>query len=104
MLSSGAMRAVNAFIIVSSTLIQLTSSAVPKTTDLAAKIGPVCMDSNLWSLPTFDANDCSMALQKLLVGDVMSWGTEVVDFLVAGSTSRTQFSKVPLPVAYDHGN
>ncbi len=103
MLFTGPMDALTALTILSSTLIQLTSSAVPQSKELTARIGPICMDSRLWALPTFDANDCSRAIQKLLNGDVSSWGREVVDFLVAGATSRTQFSKVQLPGVYEYG-
>ena len=75
-----------------------------KNANLTATIGPVCVDSTLWSLPTFDANDCQRALQSFLDGDVATWGREVFDFLVAGATSRTQFRKVQLPAAYDYGS
>ena len=73
------------------------------STNFSAVIGPVCLDSDLWSLPTFSARDCQIALQNLLNGDVSTYGEEVFDFMVAGATSRTRLRKVQLPAAYDYG-
>lgn len=73
------------------------------TTNVSAIIGPICMSSTLWSLPTFSATDCREALRILLDGDAATYGSEVFDFLVAGATSRTRYRKALLPVAYQYG-
>ena len=100
---TGLMKASFVLFVLSSALTNSSPVLPHKNTNLTATVGPICVDSSLWSLPTFDANDCQRALHNLLAGDVAMWGREVFDFLVAGATSRTQFRDIQLPATYEYG-
>lgn len=90
-------------ILVLFTLTPTSMTNASSDANLTAVIGPICLDSTLWSLPTFDTNDCQRALENLLNSDVARWGREVFEFMVRGATSMSRYPKVSLPAAYEYG-